>query len=226
MRLELGTVRVALADDVRNEPPPHITEFAWHERIPARPAAEERSGEEVEERAAAGCGQGPCTDGRAGPPARWRGQGRRVRPGPCLGTRRAAGARRSANAQRERRAARTREARAQGQAARPAGRQVLTMPPTPSIRAISHGGKIRRIYCTAEQLAALNRGELGVVQRDGRYLLVSRDVAEQAGSLLPRPWCFWSIPTRPPTMTCRRSDLVGASVRRRIVRGVTQPASP
>ncbi|MFO1516165.1 MAG: DUF2058 family protein [Lysobacterales bacterium] len=48
-------------------------------------------------------------------------------------------------------------------------------------RHFPHGGKIRRIYCTAEQLAALNRGELGVVQRDGRYLLVSRDVAEQAG---------------------------------------------
>ena len=50
-------------------------------------------------------------------------------------------------------------------------------------RHFPHGGKIRRIYCTAEQLAALNRGELGVVQRDGRYLLVTRDLAEQAGAI-------------------------------------------
>lgn len=46
-------------------------------------------------------------------------------------------------------------------------------------RNFEHGGKIRRIYVDAAQLAALNAGELGVVQQGGRYLLVSRDVAEQ-----------------------------------------------
>lgn len=46
-------------------------------------------------------------------------------------------------------------------------------------RHFPHHDKIRRIYCTADQLAALNRGDLGVVQKDGRYLLVSRDLATQ-----------------------------------------------
>ena len=35
-----------------------------------------------------------------------------------------------------------------------------------------YGGKIKRIYVTAPQLAALNAGELGVIQQNGRYLLV------------------------------------------------------
>lgn len=43
-------------------------------------------------------------------------------------------------------------------------------------RHFEHGGKIRRIYCSAEQLAALNAGELAVVQQNGRYLLVSAEV--------------------------------------------------
>ncbi len=46
-------------------------------------------------------------------------------------------------------------------------------------RHFPHHEKIRRIYCTADQLAALNRGDLGVVQKDGRYLLVSRELATQ-----------------------------------------------
>jgi uncharacterized protein YaiL (DUF2058 family) len=39
-------------------------------------------------------------------------------------------------------------------------------------RHFEYGGKIKRIYVTAEQLKALNAGELGVVQDNGRYLLV------------------------------------------------------
>lgn len=46
-------------------------------------------------------------------------------------------------------------------------------------RHFEYGGKIRRVYVDAEQLLALNAGELGVVQQAGRYLLVSRTVAEQ-----------------------------------------------
>jgi uncharacterized protein YaiL (DUF2058 family) len=37
----------------------------------------------------------------------------------------------------------------------------------------------------AAQLAALNAGELGVVQQGGRYLLVSRDIAEQVRDIDP-----------------------------------------
>ena len=47
-------------------------------------------------------------------------------------------------------------------------------------RHFPHGNKIRRVYCTKDQLAQLNKGELGVVQVAGRYLLVTRDIALQA----------------------------------------------
>lgn len=46
-------------------------------------------------------------------------------------------------------------------------------------RHFEHGGKIRRVYCTQDQLAAVNRGEIAVVQQNGRYLLVAADIAEQ-----------------------------------------------
>lgn len=50
-------------------------------------------------------------------------------------------------------------------------------------RHFPHGSKIRRIYCTADQLARLNRGELAVVQLAGRYLLVDREIALQAQAI-------------------------------------------
>jgi uncharacterized protein len=46
-------------------------------------------------------------------------------------------------------------------------------------RNFEYGGKIRRVHVDAAQLAALNAGELGVVQHAGRYLLVRRELAEQ-----------------------------------------------
>ena len=61
-------------------------------------------------------------------------------------------------------------------------------------RHFEHHGKIRRIYVTPEQLARLNRGELGVVQLAGRYFLVERECALAAAAidaealvLLPEP---------------------------------------
>ena len=61
-------------------------------------------------------------------------------------------------------------------------------------RHFPHGEKIRRVYVTAEQLPRLNRGELGVVQLNGRYVVVERSVAlearaiaEEALVLLPDP---------------------------------------
>lgn len=50
-------------------------------------------------------------------------------------------------------------------------------------RNFEYGGKIRRVHVDAAQLAALNAGELGVVQQAGRYLLVSRDIAEQVRAI-------------------------------------------
>lgn len=47
-------------------------------------------------------------------------------------------------------------------------------------RHFDYGGKIKRVYVTAEQLPRLNAGELGVVQLNGRYLLVAADVLAEA----------------------------------------------
>ncbi|MBQ4853855.1 DUF2058 family protein [Rhodanobacter sp. B2A1Ga4] len=52
-------------------------------------------------------------------------------------------------------------------------------------RNFEYGGKIRRVHVDAAQLAALNAGELGVVQQGGRYLLVSRDIAVQVRDIDP-----------------------------------------
>jgi uncharacterized protein len=51
------------------------------------------------------------------------------------------------------------------------------------VRHFEYGGKIRRVHVDAEQLAALNAGELGVVQQQGRYLLVTRELAEQVRAI-------------------------------------------
>ena len=47
-------------------------------------------------------------------------------------------------------------------------------------RHFEYGGKIKRIYVNEAQLNALNAGELGVVQNNGRYLLVEAAVLAQA----------------------------------------------
>jgi uncharacterized protein len=50
-------------------------------------------------------------------------------------------------------------------------------------RHFPHVNKIRRIYVTPEQLPRLNGGELAVVQFNGRYLLVTREIAQAAGEI-------------------------------------------
>jgi len=47
-------------------------------------------------------------------------------------------------------------------------------------RHFEYGGKIKRIYVNEAQLKALNAGELGVVQLNGRYLLVEAAVLAEA----------------------------------------------
>lgn len=47
------------------------------------------------------------------------------------------------------------------------------------VRHFEYGGKIRRVHVDADQLKAINAGELGVVQQQGRYLVVTRELAEQ-----------------------------------------------
>lgn len=61
----------------------------------------------------------------------------------------------------------------------------LNDPAADIARHFEYGGKIKRIHVTAEQLKALNAGELGVVQANGRYLLVSAQTLASAESISP-----------------------------------------
>ena len=50
-------------------------------------------------------------------------------------------------------------------------------------RHFPYGGKIKRIYVTADQLKRLTVGELGVLQLDGRYLLVDAALLSEAEAI-------------------------------------------
>lgn len=52
-------------------------------------------------------------------------------------------------------------------------------------RHFPYGGKIKRIHVTEAQLKALNAGDLGVLQLDGRYLLVTAALLDEAGAIFP-----------------------------------------
>ncbi|WP_240098391.1 DUF2058 domain-containing protein [Thermomonas flagellata] len=53
------------------------------------------------------------------------------------------------------------------------------------VRHFEYGGKIKRVHVTAEQLKALNAGQLGVVQLHGRYLLVDAATLAEAEAVFP-----------------------------------------
>ncbi|MBP6534527.1 MAG: DUF2058 family protein [Arenimonas sp.] len=63
--------------------------------------------------------------------------------------------------------------------------KVLNVPDADIARHFSYGGKIKRLYVTPEQLSALNACELGIVQFNGRYCLVSKDITLAVRALLP-----------------------------------------
>ncbi|HEY5851215.1 MAG TPA: DUF2058 family protein [Lysobacter sp.] len=58
--------------------------------------------------------------------------------------------------------------------------KALNDPAAEIARHFPYGGKIKRIYVNETQLKALNAGELGVLQLDGRYVLVDADMLAQA----------------------------------------------
>jgi uncharacterized protein YaiL (DUF2058 family) len=58
--------------------------------------------------------------------------------------------------------------------------KALNDPAADIARHFEYGGKIKRVYVTQAQLRALNAGELGVVQQDGRYLLVPASLLADA----------------------------------------------
>ncbi|OGT57070.1 MAG: nucleoprotein/polynucleotide-associated enzyme [Gammaproteobacteria bacterium RIFCSPHIGHO2_12_FULL_63_22] len=63
--------------------------------------------------------------------------------------------------------------------------KALNDPAAEIARHFQYGGKIKRIYVNAEQLKALNAGELGVAQMDGRYLLVPLALLLEAEAIFP-----------------------------------------
>jgi uncharacterized protein YaiL (DUF2058 family) len=64
--------------------------------------------------------------------------------------------------------------------------QALNRQEADQVRHFEYGGKIRRIHVDPVQLTSLNGGDLGVVQQAGRYLLVSREIAEQVHAIDPQ----------------------------------------
>ena len=68
-------------------------------------------------------------------------------------------------------------------------------------RHFEYGGKIKRVHVTPEQLVALNRGELGVVQSDGRYLLVTAAVLAQAKAIFAPAVALKVDPNAPAATT-------------------------
>ena len=61
----------------------------------------------------------------------------------------------------------------------------LNDPAAEIARHFNYGGKIKRVYVNLEQLKALNAGELGVAQMDGRYLLVPIALLIEAEEIFP-----------------------------------------
>ena len=64
-------------------------------------------------------------------------------------------------------------------------------------RHFPYGGKIKRIHVTAEQLVALNAGQLGVVQMNGRYLLVDAATLAGAETIFPEAVALKVDPAAP-----------------------------
>ena len=63
--------------------------------------------------------------------------------------------------------------------------RTLNAPDAEIARHFPYGSKIKRVYVTAEQLKALNAGELGVLQIEGRYVLVDATTLAEAEAIFP-----------------------------------------
>jgi uncharacterized protein YaiL (DUF2058 family) len=61
--------------------------------------------------------------------------------------------------------------------------KALNDPAAEIARHFEYGGRIKRVYVNETQLKALNAGELGVIQNNGRYLLVTAESLAQAEAL-------------------------------------------
>ncbi|MEX1827673.1 DUF2058 family protein [Luteibacter sp. CQ10] len=63
--------------------------------------------------------------------------------------------------------------------------KALNLAEADHVRHFPYGEKIRRVHVDAVQLAAINAGELGVVQQNGRYLVVSKVVVDELRGIAP-----------------------------------------
>jgi uncharacterized protein YaiL (DUF2058 family) len=75
----------------------------------------------------------------------------------------------------------------------------LNLPEAELPRHFEYGGKIRRVYVDQAQLAAINRGELGVVQHKGRFLIVTRELAREVHAIEPALLALLVDPDAPAT---------------------------
>jgi uncharacterized protein YaiL (DUF2058 family) len=75
--------------------------------------------------------------------------------------------------------------------------RALNDPGAEIARHFEYGGKIKRIHVTAEQLRALNAGALGVVQLNGRYLLVEAATLAEAEAVLAQAVALKVDPAAP-----------------------------
>lgn len=76
--------------------------------------------------------------------------------------------------------------------------KALNDPAAEIARHFEYGGKIKRIHVTPEQLLALNAGELGVAQMDGRYLLLASSLLLEAEMIFPAAVALKIDPTAAP----------------------------
>lgn len=65
------------------------------------------------------------------------------------------------------------------------------------VRHFEYGGKIKRVHVTAEQLKALNAGALGVVQVNGRYLLLDAVTLAEAEAIFAQAVALKIDPSAP-----------------------------
>lgn len=75
--------------------------------------------------------------------------------------------------------------------------KALNKPDAEIARHFQHGDKIRRVYCTPEQLVEVNAGQLAIAQYRGRYLLITREVGEQVRSISPEALVLLCDPDAP-----------------------------
>jgi uncharacterized protein len=63
--------------------------------------------------------------------------------------------------------------------------KALNLAEADHVRHFPYGEKIRRVHVDEKQLAAINAGELGIVQQGGRYLVVEKAVIDALREIAP-----------------------------------------